>query len=478
MDGSGFRRASVGRTLTLMAYLVPAIALGQATDVETLNTQADKAYRARNFPATIELTEKVLADDPENHVALYLRGSARVELGIANRDAESIRQGIADTREAIRHEGSGKPDYYLPYIYGMSHLAGLEGKRLHGETARSVADTVLERTDLTPTQRANLYYQRAHANLQLAAEDAAEQDLQDAIDQDAKHLASYMLLADIARRSGEEDKALSAFNRVVTTFPENPLAYNNRGMFHRSQGRLEQALADFDRALQLDEAFLPAHINRGFTYLEQQNPAAAEKAMTTSLQIEPNQPAAYSLRGTARLNQNRSAEAIADYRRVVELAPQNPMSHADLGFALFFVGDYAAARESFASAIKLDPQATFLLPWRLASEKRIGNVNPSDYSQALAKSTKEANWVELLLQYQFGRIDERTLVGQVDTTVAEVRDAQYCEACYFIGNELAARGRMQDARAYWERGVEYNLPKLSAYRGAVYALRNTPAANR
>lgn len=478
MDRTAIRQTSVGWGVMLLACLVPFTAFGQDPDIDTLNTQADEAYRTRNFPKTVELADKVLASDPQNHVALYLRGSARVELGIANRDAESIRQGIADTREAIRHEGSGKPDYYLPYIYGMSHLAGLEGKRLHGETARSVADTVLERTDLTPKQRANLYYQRAHANLQLGANDTAEEDLQDAINEDAEHLASYMLLADIARRSGEDGKALSAFNRVVTTFPENPIAYNNRGMFHRSQGRFDEALADFDRALELDEAFLPAYINRGFTFLEQQDPAAAEAAMTKSLQVESNQPAAYSLRGTARLNQNRSAEAIADYRRVVELAPQNPMSHADLGFALFFVGDYEAARDAFASALQLDPQATFLLPWRLAAEKRVGNVNPSDYSKALAKPTKDANWVELLLQYQFGRIDERTLVGQVDTTKPEVRDAQYCEACYFIGNELAARGRIQDARAYWERGVEYNLPKLSAHRGAVFALRNTPAGTQ
>jgi len=466
-----------GMLLGLWICLGAATVLAQPPgELDKLKDQADTAYRERDFPKAMQLCDQVLATAPTDHVALYLRGSSRIEMGIFSGNVDLIRTGIADSREAIRYEGKGKPEYYLPYIYGMSHLSAFEGKPVHATTARTVADSVLEREDLTPEQRANLFYQRAQADLQLKDFPAAEHDLQETLKLSPQHLAAYMLTAEIAAKSKTPADAVAAYTKVVTTFPTNPLVFNNRGMYLQSQGRTQEALADFDQAIQLDAKFLPSYINRGFTLLEAGDPVAAEAALTQALTIEPKQSGALSLRATARLDQNKAALALEDYRQVTQIAAQSPMAFADLGFAQFFTKDFSGAFASFGTALKLDPKLRFLLPWELACKMQLNQVNPASYAEITGKAVETRDWVDHVVLFQLGQIDASQLLKSVSSTDETARASQLCEAYYFIGIELLRRGRDSDAVAYFKQATQKKLPKLSAYRGSIYALTNTSTA--
>ncbi|SFI18803.1 tetratricopeptide repeat protein [Planctomicrobium piriforme] len=456
--------------LALLACAGPALAFQAPSELDTIKDQADTAYRNRDFPKAIQLCDRALAQAPTDHVALYLRGSSRVELGILMGNDELVRQGIADSREGIRHEGKGKAEYYLPYIYGMSHLSALEGKTVHAQTARTVADSVLDRDDLTPEQRANLIYQRAQANMQLKDFKASELDLQEVLKLSPKHLAAHMLMADLAARTKTPAEAIAAYGKVVDEFPDNALTYNNRGMYLQSIGRTQEAIGDFNKAVQIDPKFLPAYINRGFALLENGDAAGAEAALTQAITIDPQQIGALSLRATARLNQEKSQDALADYRQVVQMAPQSPMAYADLGFAQFFTLDFPGALSSFKTALKLDSKLRFLVPWKLACEMRLQQVDSAAYQDVLAKSDTSRDWVDNLLLFQLGKVDATQLLQSVSATDQNARNAQLCEGYYFIGMELQRRGRGADAVAYFKQATQRKLPKLSAYRGAMVAL--------
>ncbi len=454
----------------LLCNALPVLAQNPG-NLDQLKTQADAAYRERDFNKAMQLCDQVLAAAPQDHVALYLRGSSRVELGIFSGNADLIRSGIADAREAIRHEGNGKPEYYLPYIYGMSHLSAFEGKPVHATTARTVADSILDRDDLTTEQKANLYYQRAQADLQLKDFVAAENDLQEALKFDPQHLAAYMLTAEVAAKSKSPDDAVAAYTRVVNTFPTNPLVYNNRGMYLQSLGRTQEALADFDKAIQLDAKFLPSYINRGFTLQEAGNPEAAEAALNQALELDPKLVGALGLRATARLDQHKVQGALEDYRQVVQMTGQNPMAYADLGFAQCFTRDYQGALSSFRTALKLDPNLRFLRPWELACAMQLGSVDPASYSEFTSKSPEARDWVDQIILFQLGQSDAASMLKAVSSTDENARAAQLCEGYYFIGLELLRRGRDADAQAYFKQATATRLPKLAAYRGSVYALK-------
>ena len=91
-----------------------------------LRSQADEAYQRGDYKRVIDLSNQLLQQFPKDnpHVAYHLRASAKIELGRAARDGKQIRDGIADSRSALK-EGEGKfPWLNVPYIYGMTAQIG------------------------------------------------------------------------------------------------------------------------------------------------------------------------------------------------------------------------------------------------------------------------------------------------------------------------------------------------------------------
>lgn len=451
-----------------------AVPQTSADPIEQAKMQADQAYREGQHARAIELADRVLAKSPTDHVALYLRASARVELGLRQRDAKMLRQGVADAREAIKHEKNGKADYYLPYLFGMTNLAIVERKPGHAETARSVADQVLEKEGYSDDERANILYQRGLANVQAKATDSASHDFNEAIRLKPDHLAAFIALCNLTNEVRGADEALAVYNRAVASIPENPLLLNNRAMHFQSMGRYRDATNDFTAALKIDPQYVPAYINRAYVLMQEGQAETAEKDLTRAIEIEPGSLQAYSLRGTLRTQQGRAPEAIADYQHVCEQDPKNGQAAADLGFAYFFAKDYTKALSQFDKALELNREIAFLTPWRFAAAVRTGKDLSKDPAivAAMSRESNKRNWFEWLTLYQMNRVSDGELLQAADPTNDAVRKAQLCEAYYFIGLELVRRKKTDDAKGFFTQAVETDAKRLSAYRGARVALQD------
>ncbi|HUG94488.1 MAG TPA: tetratricopeptide repeat protein [Planctomycetaceae bacterium] len=453
---------------------------------EEFKTQADQAYQRGEYDQTLQLTERVLRENARDHVALYLRGSARIELGFSRGQAQSLRDGIADVREAIRFAGtaSPNPNYYLPYLAGMTRLSVVEGRRDHAETAVQVADQVLGAPRpnaplrLTAEHRANLLYQRGNAQLFLENFERAIADFQATLEQERQHLGALVGLAEANASAGRTEPALEAYTRAVRAFPDNPLVYNNRGMYLQRLGRHDEAIDDFTRALQLNSSYVFAYTNRGFTLLESGNPQAAEADFTQSLRVDPNQPTVYSLRGTARVAQGKLRDALADQRKVVELDPNSAMARADLGFTLFFMGDHSQALAALERAVALDPQMRYLDPWRFLTLEHLGRTDDARnlFAESLNKASAARDWNDQLLSFQAGAQNADDLLKAANVADSAARNAQLCEAHFFIGQQHALAGDEQAAADHFRQSVDTGARHLSAYRGAEYALKRFTAA--
>jgi tetratricopeptide (TPR) repeat protein len=450
---------------------------------EELKTQADQAYQRGDYDQALELAGSVLREDPRDHVALYLQGSARIEIGSSRNQPELVREGIANVREAIRHAGlnNPNPNYYLPYLAGMTRLSSVEGRRDHAETAVKVADQVLGKLPrLSAENRANLLYQRANAQVYLQNYDRAIADFQAALEQERQHLGALVGLAEAYATAGRTDQALQAYGRAIQTVPDNPLVYNNRGMYLQRLARHDEAIADFTRALQLDPRYTFAYTNRGFTLLESGNPQAAETDFNQSLRIDPNQPGVYSLRGTAHLAQGDLPQALTDHRRVVELDPNSAVARADLGFTLFFSGDYQQALAAFDRAVAIDPQMQYLDPWRFLTLARLDREDRARelFADSLKKEPSAREWKDQVLAFQSGGQSAEELLQSVTSANETARQAQLCEAHYFIGQQQALAGDEAAATEHFRQAVGTGARQLSAYRGAEFALQRFTSADR
>lgn len=443
---------------------------------ERLKLDAEAAYQAGDFPKCIDLTGRVLAQNPKDHVALYLRASARVELGQLQRSLKEVRAGIEEARDAMRYGGTEQVNYYLPYFYGMTALSQMEGRPEHAKVVVDFSGQIIARPNLKPEEKANLLYQRAAAELFLESYDAAERDYAAAAALVPTHLGARLGLADVFVRQNKLDKAEAAFTTAVQAVPNNPLVYNNRGMFYQNQGKTQQAIADFTKAIELDNSYTVAYTNRGFAAMAEGNPQAAEADFTSALRIDPNQPLVHSLRGTARLSQGNPQAAMEDYAQVLRLDPQNPIAHADLGFARYFGGDFAGAVAAFDQAVTLDANLRYLNPWRYWAAVKGKQANAAaKLGDALTKPADQRDWVDLLGGFLAGAVNEQQLLAAADKTEGPLRAAQLCEAYYFQAEKKAAAGDAGGAAALYQQTLDTRQAHLSAYRGAQYATKKFAA---
>ena len=449
-----------------------------AAGLERAKSDADQAYRQGNYARAIELTSSVLQKNPKDHVALYLRASSLVEIGLLRGETESVRKGIQDARQSVGIKTTDNINYYLPYLYGMTTLSQIENRPNHAQVTVQVAAQLLKLPSIRPADAANIHYQRALASMFLRDSKSAAEDYEAAIKKSPSHIASYVGLAEAYSAQNNAGKAEQAFDRAVEAFPKNPTVFNNRGMFLQGQGKFEKAIADFSQALQIDSKFFVAHTNRGFTLMESGDAQAAETDYSASLRISKDQPLVHSLRGTARLTQGKLNAAIQDYQRVTQLDQRNAVAHADLGFALFFAKDYRSALTSFDNAKKLNKELRFLDPWQALSLSLMGRGGDvqARFANATQKSSDKRDWIDQLISYQVGAINEQQLLSAITNDKA-LRSAQQCEAHFFIAQRKAASGDAAAAQQHFKAAIDTKAKQLSAYRGSQVALGQIGSRN-
>ena len=95
-------------------------------------------------------------------------------------------------------------------------------------------------------------------------------------------------LADLLRRQGDADKALSICQKGVRNFPEWPLGYVTLGMIFMDLKKQNLACQALERAIQLKPDTLLAHKLLGQIQLQQKNPSKSLKAWEMVLYLDPN----------------------------------------------------------------------------------------------------------------------------------------------------------------------------------------------
>jgi Tfp pilus assembly protein PilF len=168
-------------------------------------------------------------------------------------------------------------------------------------------------------------------------------------------------------------------------------SYNNEGLVLRSEGRLPQAQAAFERALEMDPALGSALWNlsdvlrqqkkeddrsdallvkafaarapetgrflveRAIEYQREGSAARSLRLLDAALAQRADEPEAWLFRGRYRVEAGACRGAVEDFRHATALVPASAPAHASLGLAYLCLGDRAAARQSLARSLELDP---------------------------------------------------------------------------------------------------------------------------
>ena len=441
---------------------------------EQLKQQAEDAYRRGKYDLVVKLTTSVLRQNPRDHVAYYLRGSARVDQGVRQGDNKLVRAGIADAREAIRLASSTETMYYLPYLNGMTNLTNMEGRRQHAEVVIDQVGQLIALPRLKSAEKSNLYYQRAFAYVSTKNFDKAVADYKRALQLTPTHMGALVGICDAYASAGKQEEAIASYAAAIKTFPMDPELYNRRGMFWRQLGKREQAVADFTRAIERNPKYFYSFTNRGVALMEMGNTAAAEADFDKSLELNPQQPMVHSLRGTAHLAEGKADEAERDYANVIRLVPRNAVARSDYGFAKFFAKDYAAAATAFEQALQLDKNLRYLEPWLYAAIAGAGRTEEAAkrFESSAKKQLKSRDWYDRLITYQMGDAKDQDVLGVIDSKDPQAKNAQLCEAHFFIGLKKSRDGDTAAAEKHFQESLNTKATHLSAYRGAQFATKH------
>jgi tetratricopeptide (TPR) repeat protein len=194
--------------------------------------------------------------------------------------------------------------------------------------------------------------------------------------------------AESAFGAGRYPEAVELYTAYTATHPENPWGHYMLGMSAWKTGEQEKALSAFDQALQLDPGHRKSLFNSSRVLLDAGRPKEALERIEKTLALEPMSNEGLRLLGRARyelgdvdgaiqayhralsiderdvwsmnnlgliyIQQDRSSEALAPLARAVELRSNAPVFQNNLGTALERSGYPTAAAQAYEAAIAVD----------------------------------------------------------------------------------------------------------------------------
>ncbi len=368
-----------------------------------------QASLAAGLPdAALEEAEALLADDPDDGVALGLRGMARLQSGgEAEREA-----ALADLRTAI---ASAPENHLLRFHYGRALLAG--GDRVNAEAqfrealkinpqylparyalidlhlrngefslAEAACREILESRPFEPEARLRL----ARAYIGRREFDKAREELARLAETPGMRLRSAVLAAQVDLLEGKWSSAQRGFQAVLAADPANLQALEGLTQLLARRGRLADARPLIDKALEAhpdNTALLMAgarlgmrlgQLDRAENYLRrvlERRPGDGEahvllariaarrgdrealrRELRAAVQAVPPVPQAFSMYGSLLAEETRYEEARPYLERSLELDPENPLALNNLAFVLAELGS------DLDRALTLAQKATSLMP--------------------------------------------------------------------------------------------------------------------
>ncbi len=199
---------------------------------------------------------------------------------------------------------------------------------------------------------------------------------------------------------------MTLYNSILTTDPNNLMAYNNRGLVYESSGQYDLALSDYEKAIELGPAFVEAHNNRGLLYEAKGQYDLALADYNRILMLEPQYQVHYN-RGNIYFKLKQYDLALFDYNRAILLNPKCVDAYNNRAIVYSLLGQYNLAIKDYTRALSIKEDYTTYYNRGLVYEMSHQYAMAiSDYSKVLTIDTKNANvyFRRSLLNEQEGNI--------------------------------------------------------------------------
>jgi Tfp pilus assembly protein PilF len=164
----------------------------------------------------------------------------------------------------------------------------------------------------------------------------------------------YYMLGLSAWKSGDLERARTAFEKSLTLDSTNVKTLLNLGRVLLDQNNVDEAAARIGTAVQLDTGSAEVRRMMGRVQSMRGQPDSAIASYRVALSIDPTDSWSMNNLGLLLIEQGRYEEAIPPLARAAELRPEAPAFANNLGVALERTGHPSAAADAFRAALKAD----------------------------------------------------------------------------------------------------------------------------
>jgi len=326
--------------------------------------RAQAMIRHKAYPQAVETITQLLADDPDNVVAMGSLANALVRMGANDRAMAVFERMIPlDPKRETAYLGAARLRREAGDFRGAEDLArrviAIQPDNPEGYTA--LGDVYLEERRFAEGEQ---WFRKALAidphsmdavsglgnclNRAGRLREAAEVLRKARAHDPTSHAVTYNL-AVVSERLNDSRAALGLYQTAVQLDPEHAMSWNNLGSLLDRLGRRREAIQCVARAHELDPANGEAAYNLGALLLVSGRPERALPLLEETRRRHPDLVQASLLRARALEALGRRPEALTAWREVAEREPQAWLQVARLELA---AGRTSAARAALQKGVE------------------------------------------------------------------------------------------------------------------------------
>ncbi len=171
-------------------------------------------------------------------------------------------------------------------------------------------------------------------------------------------------------RKGELGPAMQCYNNAIKADPDNPVAWNNKGLILTIVGKYKEALECHMKALELDGVYIDAISNIGMIYAKMKKYDDAMEYYDAALELRSDHEAAWNNKGNLLAKMDKHEESLECYRKALEIDPGYVAAMNNMAVSLTHMKRYDEAIELIDQVLHERP--TFAEAWYIKGKALIG----------------------------------------------------------------------------------------------------------
>ena len=387
------------------------------TRVADLLEQASERHRAGDLPEARRLYDRVLAESPTDHRAMFRKGLLELQEGQFEFALRSIEQAIETAPDHIR------------YPLGLAEtLAALN--------RWAEAATAYRRAIKSDAGCVEAHFGLGRALQQQSDFRAAIQSFRNTARLRPTFAEAFNNLGNCAQSLCDASQAEAAYRHAIELRPDYAGAISNLGALLLARGDSASAIAQFRKASELEPDIGPHALNLGTALCRQRSFSEAVIVLGRLAARQPeNADAAFNL-GNALGGLHRWLEAAEQYQRATTLRPDHAGAWNNLGNVRKRLGDFPQATAAYQAALAADP----------------GSVGALNNLSCLFRTQRRFHEAEELLRNGLSRHGDHAALWNN------------------LGNVLKDSGRLDEAIEALRRSLTLDPTDATTHSNLAYAL--------